>query len=169
MKACTKCGEVKPLTAFSKSKRAPDGLMYTCKTCNNKYSKLYRNTATGIYTQIKARSKFYKRHVFNITRTDFVGWHNSQPQICHYCELPAELLEEFMSHYGSRWFRLTIDCKDNELGYVKGNLVLACDKCNSIKSNILSYEEMLYIGKTFIKPKWNAFFGPTTMRDENGS
>ena len=84
------------------------------------------------------------------------------PQVCHYCDLPKKYLKAFMQAYKSRWFRLTIDCKDNEAGYISGNLVLACDKCNSIKSNILSYEDMKFIGQTFIKPIWHAFFEEST-------
>ena len=60
-------------------------------------------------------------------------------------------------HFGAHGVRLTIDCKDNSLGYIKDNLILACDRCNFIKSNIFTYEEMLFIGETFVKPKWQAF------------
>jgi len=36
-KKCTKCGEVKGLECFSKSKSAPDGLQYKCKGCVRKH------------------------------------------------------------------------------------------------------------------------------------
>lgn len=168
MKTCTLCGETKSEAKFGRHRAMKDGLSYWCKKCTRKRAKSYRETGNGIYTQIKARSKYYKRHKFNISREDFLMWYNSQPQVCHYCGLPKKHLKTFMQKYGSRWFRLTIDCKDNEAGYIAGNLVLACDKCNSIKSNILSYEDMKYIGETFVKPKWMAFFGePTTARNQD--
>jgi len=42
-KKCTKCQEVKPLDQFYKDKyNKKDGHMYTCKTCDNKYQKAWR-------------------------------------------------------------------------------------------------------------------------------
>lgn len=35
MKKCTKCGESKPITAFSKNSAAKDGLYTRCKACDN--------------------------------------------------------------------------------------------------------------------------------------
>lgn len=37
VKACTKCGEVKPLDGFSKDKRAKDGKQSCCKECVSEY------------------------------------------------------------------------------------------------------------------------------------
>jgi len=37
MKHCSKCGETKPLEAFSKDGKAKDGLQGACKTCNAAY------------------------------------------------------------------------------------------------------------------------------------
>jgi len=41
-KACTKCGEDKPLSEFYKNKRARDGLQYRCKSCQNLYAATYK-------------------------------------------------------------------------------------------------------------------------------
>jgi len=41
MKTCTKCGETKELTEFSKRKDTKDGLAYTCKACFNAYNKAH--------------------------------------------------------------------------------------------------------------------------------
>lgn len=167
MKTCTLCGETKDESGFVKHRQMKDGLSYWCKECTRQKAKAYRETPRGIYTQLKGRSKYYKRHPFNISMGYFLEWYDAQPQVCHYCDLPKKHLKSFMQAYKSRWFRLTIDCKDNEAGYMAGNLVLACDKCNSIKSNILSYEDMKYIGQRFIKPIWVAFFeDPPTARNE---
>lgn len=38
-----------------------------------------------------------------------------------------------------------IDRKDNALGYVPGNCVPCCGKCNSIKGKYLSHDEMLAV------------------------
>lgn len=45
--------------------------------------------------------------------------------------------------------------KDNSTGYLIKNLCLACPDCNKIKSNLLTPNDMLFIGKYFIKPKHN--------------
>ncbi len=34
-KRCTKCGETKPLTEFTRYRRSPDGHFWWCKTCKN--------------------------------------------------------------------------------------------------------------------------------------
>ena len=36
---------------------------------------------------------------------------------------------------------------DNSKGYERGNLALACLRCNAIKNNYFTKEEMLIIGK----------------------
>jgi len=50
--------------------------------------------------------------------------------------------------------RLTIDRIDNKKGYIKGNICLACARCNLIKSNILSFNETREICQRYVKPKW---------------
>lgn len=58
---------------------------------------------------------------------------------------------------------MTIDRKDNNIGYIKENCVACCWKCNSVKGGDLSFEEMLLIGNTIksIKEKkpniWNYY------------
>jgi 5-methylcytosine-specific restriction endonuclease McrA len=39
-----------------------------------------------------------------------------------------------------------IDRKDNEKGYTEENCVPCCKRCNGIKGEWLSYEEMLEVG-----------------------
>jgi hypothetical protein len=41
-KKCSKCGEIKPLTEFSKNRRNKDGLSSKCKECADAYNKIYR-------------------------------------------------------------------------------------------------------------------------------
>jgi len=162
MKTCTKCGETKPLSEFGKHKQMKDGLSYWCKDCSNKRTKAYRGTPSGIYTSLKGRTKFRRKntkryrtyHDLIISRKDFIEWHENEPKVCVYCDLPEELLNKFFDSYNYIANRLTVDCKDNELGYSVGNLVLACKRCNSIKSDLFSFEEMREIGQKFIKPKW---------------
>jgi len=162
-KTCTKCGETKPLTEFSKHKNSPDGHAWRCKECAKKYSKQYRKTPSGIYQLIKGRNIFRRNHPnqfllpkpVKITREEFIEWYENEPKICVYCGLTEKEAKKYITFCSGRFGRLTIDCKDNDLGYIAGNLVLACYKCNITKNDMLTYEEMLYVGKNFIKPKWD--------------
>lgn len=59
-------------------------------------------------------------------------------------------------YFGVTAIRLTVDCKDNNAGYFLDNIVLSCANCNRIKGNTLTFEEMMYVGQNFVKPKWQA-------------
>ena len=159
MKACTKCGETKPLTDFGKHSLSKNGINPWCKKCVNASSRKWSKTAAGVYSGIRGRTNYYKRKQVYINKEDFVEWHDSQPRLCDYCEISEGELWILREHYGSVKNRLTVDCMNNALGYSRGNLVLACDKCNQIKNNVLSYSDMKYVGKNFIRPKWKKWVG----------
>jgi len=165
MKACTKCGVVKPLTLFSKHRLSKDGHAYQCKECNEIRAKKWRITSIGVYTQLRGRQNYLRKHgdsrakPFLLKKEEFIKWYDVPNKKCHYCGIPEGRLKLVADKYGSRWRRLTIDCKKNTGGYTMDNIVLACDKCNITKNNILSYEDMCYIGQNFIKPKWKQLIG----------
>lgn len=156
MKACTKCGETKPLTEFYSHKLTKDGLSVWCKECHRNNYQEYMKTASGVYTSIKGRLTYYKTKPLIIDREDFIKWYNSEPKICVYCDIPEEKLKRLGDSYNNKAHRLTVDCVENDLGYISGNLVLACLRCNSIKSDFFSHEEMRALSQQFIKPKWMA-------------
>lgn len=159
-KTCTLCGRTLPLTMFGKHKLGKDGLNYWCKDCNREKQREFSKTPSGIYTAMKSRQKFYEKNQpwrykpVNISRTDFINWFDSQPQKCHYCGLKLEELSKVDDFYNNKSERLSVDVVGNKLGYELGNLVVCCHRCNGIKSDFLTYEEMLYIGQNFVKPKW---------------
>ena len=165
-KVCTHCGMEKPLSAFSKHRLSPDGHAYQCKECNNKRAKAWRSTPIGIYTNIKGRENHRKRKPFLISKEEFVVWYEGEPKICAYCDIPEHLAPLMRKYFGAHGIQLSVDCKDNDQGYVLDNLVLACDRCNFIKSNIFTHEEMRIIGQKYIKPKWLAFPEVNTKRRE---
>jgi len=107
-----------------------------------KRKRLYYST-WGYYSSVKNRAK--KQGIyFNLTSAEFREWYEAQPMICHYCKSPLtrrgaiELTSE------------SVDRVDSSLGYIKGNLVLACRRCNSIKGNWFSREEMLEIASRYL-------------------
>jgi len=155
-KVCTGCGIEKPLSDFYNSKSTKDGKTYKCKDCRKKYNAWFRSTPEGICQQIKGRNGFFKDHPFVITQEEFVEWYKNTPRECVYCGIKESELYLWKEIVGGRFKRLTVDCADNDKGYVKGNLVLACDKCNVMKGDVLTYDDMLYVGQRFVRPKWEA-------------
>ncbi len=160
MKECTGCKVVKSLLEFSKHRGTKDGLCHICRECSRTRSKAFRDTPSGMYTLIKGRVKFinkYKNyHSLNMTREEFVEWYNSQEKNCIYCGLSEENLQNVPDGFNNNSKRLTIDCKDAKRGYSLDNIVLACWRCNILKGNILTFDEMMYVGQNFIKSKWES-------------
>ena len=140
-KACTRCGVEKPLSEFNKHSITKDGLDHQCRLCANERSKAFRSTPSGIYTSLKGNQTFLKRKPITITRKEFITWHDEQTKQCVYCDILEEDIH-LMSDYYRAESRLTVDCMANDVGYVLGNIVLACGRCNFLKSNLLSYDEM---------------------------
>lgn len=157
MKTCTLCSKTKPLSEFTKHRAMKDGRSCWCKSCSNKRAKAYRESPAGIYTTIKGRENFRKRKPFNITKEGFLEWYAKQLKNCVYCGISQEDAPLMRKHYNAHATRLSIDCKDNDKGYVLENMVLSCGRCNFIKGNMFTYDEMREIGEKYIKPKWQAF------------
>jgi len=155
---CSKCGKVKPLSEFGMANSTKkDGYNSWCKQCVRDAGKAFRKTASGFYSQIKGRNKFYDDHPFNISRDEFIEWYENTHKKCVYCDCPEKISVPFFKQYRNQADKLTVDCVDNDVGYAKGNIELACFYCNSVKSNILSFDEMRKIGQEIIKPKWQAW------------
>ena len=59
---------------------------------------------------------------------------------CHYCGIPPLQKSRSYTYNG-------LDRVNHKLGYFLTNVVPACKKCNWVKGNRLTYEEMLAVGK----------------------
>lgn len=75
---------------------------------------------------------------FNLTWQDIKELNNSD---CTYC--------------GFKYLIMTIDRKNNDIGYLKDNCVAACHNCNQIKGEFISFEEMKNIGSRIKNSKIN--------------
>jgi 5-methylcytosine-specific restriction endonuclease McrA len=117
----------------------------------NQYRKIYYQSSEGIYTSLKAGAK-QRNIIFLITKEEFIKWYNSQEQKCCYCKRSWLQIKESNDIYQRD--RLAIDRKDNNKGYILGNIILACNRCNSIKSDYFTEKEMLKIGQ-IIKNRGN--------------
>ena len=156
---CSVCGKKKLLINFHKHRHTKTGYAYRCKPCVSKLGKKYRSTLVGVFSQIRARNKHYDDHPFNISQEDFVEWYGSQDRICVYCGLLEDDLKHIDDNYNKKSLRLSVDCVNNEGGYKKGNLVLACHRCNAMKSDLLTFDEMRFFGETYVQPKWEKQLG----------
>ena len=153
-KNCTRCGEAKPLSEFYKHRLSKDGHAFQCKVCNRVRARVYAKTPAGIHSRLRARTLHYKTKPFNLGRAEFIKWYEDREKRCVYCGIHADDLPKLADPFNDFSHRLTVDCIVNDRGYVLDNIVLACRRCNSVKSDILTYEEMLYVGQNFIKYKW---------------
>lgn len=84
----------------------------------------------------------------------FIEWYEGEEKICTYCDISESDLWILRECFDNRVFRLTVDCKDNKLGYSKENSVLACERCNFIKGNFFSFSTMKELAQEYIKPMW---------------
>ena len=124
----------------SKGRKAGEKYYYSDKG-QNRY-KNYSQTPTGIYTHIKGGAK-HRKIKFNITKEDFINWYNNQEKKCIYC---SRIEQDAIKDRNGNYKRLSIDRKDNDKGYTLNNIVLCCHRCNTIKSKIFTYEQMIRVG-----------------------
>ena len=94
-----------------------------------------------------------------ITKEEFSAWFDQGEIRCAYCSITEEDSVRWQEHRSKqkdkKWqWRITVDRKDNTLGYSLNNLVFACWDCNRLKNNLLTFDEMRIIGQQVIKPKW---------------
>lgn len=175
MQVCRKCGIEKDLNDFWKSKRYKNWHNTICKICQrlenqqsmiknywNKYSyhseyvkkmiSLWKPNI--IYSKKKSNAKKVW-NIFDITLKDFTDWYTNTEKKCYYCWIKEDQIhnnKELMPT--SNKCKLTLDRKVNDLWYVKWNIVFACSRCNLIKSNFFTSEEMKEIWNLFVKQKW---------------
>ena len=90
----------------------------------------------------------------DFTKEEFIEWYNNEPKKCAYCDVPQELIHDLTDAWNNRMARLQVDRINANLGYQKGNIVLACPRCNMTKSNYFTFDEMREIAQKYIKPKW---------------
>lgn len=159
-KVCTHCGTEKPISAFTKHRLSKDGHAYQCRECGAKRSKAFRSSPSGIYTNFKGRQEFYKNHghwrykPIKLSREEFIEWYTKQEKTCVYCDINENELRLVKDTQNTKARRLTVDCIENDLGYTLDNILLACGRCNFIKNDFFTHEQMLWIGQNFVKPKW---------------
>lgn len=144
------------------------GRMFCSSACSNDYRRTHwsgsvlrqkicfeprlQEVALRKYKNILTRCK--GTSLIRPRRFVFMEWYNSTQKICIYCHIPQEILEKLASLSYEKF--LQVDRMDSSIGYQSDNLVLACFRCNRVKNQDLTYEEMLYVGEHFMRPKWQS-------------
>lgn len=113
-----------------------------------------RKNPNSLWSILK-RNASKRNLAFEISMEDFSMWWSSQPQVCIYCSIPIERLA-IIDKAKKLSKRLSIDRKNNDIGYTIENIALCCMMCNFIKSNLFTFDEMLEIGDKYIKRKWQS-------------
>jgi len=110
--------------------------------------KCRRELSTGtLFKKMRENSKSRKWNL-NFTFKEFECWYKYVDRICEYCRINNN---DILIMTGKI---LGIDRKDSALPYTLRNICICCELCNRVKSSILSYEEMLIVGKIIMTPKW---------------
>ena len=156
---CNKCRQTKPSSEFYKSKMNRSGYRWQCKQCladadKKKYAgndairraKLkYSKTDMARYSRLKSNAR--KRGTeFLLDKLEFLLWLEKQEKVCYYCGIS-------LNTDGNRGEQLSVDRKDNLVGYTFENIALCCQRCNTIKGDIFTEQEMAEIAEKYIKPK----------------
>lgn len=88
---------------------------------------------------------------------EFTVWYWDQKRKCYYCGIPEEILKSIGWQHKYQP-RLTIERKKSDGGYTLGNMVLACERCNAIKSDFLTVTEMREVARKYLRPRWKKLY-----------
>lgn len=152
MKVCTRCGKLLDESQFSKEKRTKDGLRRQCKSCDKEYAWAYYHNADSIgrllhrmrNTKVRAKNKGIS---FTIDYHEYIGWFRLQPKNCYYCGSPLTNGK----HTKHKLTDMTLDRKNPNQGYSLQNIVLCCRRCNMIKGNWFTEQQMLEIANKYLR------------------
>lgn len=165
--SCGRCKTEQPTNNFSKSpnRRGNRKFHAYCKPCSKV---MFRDWAARNPEKIRARRGRAKaRDAINpaprkwgvlarraadhglafMGRSEFVRWWALQLKSCVYCGLGNDASKAMFKK------GLGVDRMDNSMGYVTGNIALACHRCNMVKSSHLSFEQMMTVAAMFFRPK----------------
>ena len=87
-------------------------------------------------------------HEWALTYEDFVAFANCP--VCHYCHASVTFAQHRIHHKPNN-SRYNLDRTNNDLGYIKGNVVVCCKRCNQAKGNRFTYQEWYEMTERFRK------------------
>lgn len=110
---------------------------------------------TAKYTWQRLSYRAKARNIpFKITLEEFTLWFNAQKKECFYCEITFEQMKQSKDTMIARFKKsFSVDRRLNNGAYEITNIVLACQRCNFIKGDFFTWEEMKEIAQKYVKPK----------------
>jgi len=136
-KKCRICGLVKPRKKFQECKHG--GLRPICKECSLRILRTYK-PRNGGFQRYAAKAK--KLGLPYDSGSKIREWFETQELTCEYCG-------KNLKPSGKDRDSVSIDRVIPSEGYIIENLVLACHRCNRVKSDILSFEEMKEVAEMY--------------------
>lgn len=128
---CNRCKKTKKINEFHKDKSRKLGVRSICKSCVHTYDRKRDKDPERRFKKYKKGAQ-YRKLDFNIKITQFKKL-TSCP--CTYCG------DFSKSIYDDSTFDFCgLDRLNSNKGYIKGNIVPCCNKCNLMKGS-LSYQE----------------------------
>lgn len=141
-KVCSTCGDEKPVGEFKRNRRNADGLDYSCRSCTREYQRQYITRAWAKKLVLSARQSAAKRgHECTITEEDVLSLWEQQGGLCYW--LGTEMLTDVPDRHPQK---VSLERLDGDIGYVLGNVVLACQFANIGRNNV---EENIF--RRFVK------------------
>ena len=120
---------------------------YYSKHCEEKKRTVHAYDKTDIARYGRLKSNAKKRGTeFTLDKLDFIIWFQGKDKVCYYCGIG-------LNTNGNRETQISVDRKDNSIGYTLDNIELCCQRCNTIKGNVFTAEEMIEIADKYLKPK----------------
>lgn len=137
-KKCSNCKDIKPLSGFFKAKHGKFGVRSECKACSSSKYAIWQKTK-GREKALANNKKFYESHK-DTMKYKWSRFKSNAKQRNKMNKVTFEMFAELWNqpcHYcGDEVFSAGIDRVDSSAGYVKGNIVRCCEKCNRAKSNM---------------------------------
>ena len=152
-KACSRCGEVKPLSEFVRNARSKSGWGAICLVCKAKGQQVYvescieKDLVEWKLRQLIRKSKQRARRARVDHNLDLDYLFNILPDCCPY--LGTQFHWEAKINCGNRGAHPhspSIDRIDSSKGYVKGNVAIVSHRANAIKHNATE-QELFRIGR----------------------
>ena len=140
---CKACGsEMWVMSWYLKDDRT--GLCKSCSSarhCRNMKDIHKKRPFESLYNNGLRRRAQKDGIAVSLTNEEFVEF--TRITTCHYCGEAVHWISHGRQSPDQGYH---LDRTNNDIGYTKANLVVACKVCNRIKLNHLSYEEMLQLG-----------------------
>jgi hypothetical protein len=128
-KRCTKCGEVRSLSSFSRSRASPTGYMSQCKICKAEYDRLY-NLSNRDTRRAQNRQRYHERMrmwKYGLTNEQWLSLFEKQGNCCAICKTKTPNRNQWCTDH------------DHSTGKVRGILCHHCNRALGLFQDSLSH------------------------------